>query len=173
LRRALAAMRPRPQKRFRNTAIPRAQRFPIMRRTPGAGSRTAQTGYTAAVVRIDLLLLVGAAMDVPIEPLTDNNAIALPPVHFDRILGVDGGQIAPIFARCLLRAVIGDWKMDSSSPANSRRRGVPRTSPPAAPAAWSVITRAGYLSDHDRQVELTRRNTPGRRARDRACSDSC
>src|SRR5438045_3086061 len=32
-------------------------------------------------------------MDVPIEPLTDNNAIALPPVHFDRIFGVDGGQI--------------------------------------------------------------------------------
>src|SRR5947207_7866383 len=38
----------------------------------------------AAVVRIDLLLFAGAAMDVPVETLADNNAIALPPVHFDR-----------------------------------------------------------------------------------------
>ena len=32
-------------------------------------------------------------MDVPVETLADNNAIALPPVHFDCIFGIDGGQI--------------------------------------------------------------------------------
>jgi hypothetical protein len=38
----------------------------------------------------DLLLLAGAAMNVRVEPLADDDAVALPPVHFDGILGVDG-----------------------------------------------------------------------------------
>jgi len=44
----------------------------------------------AAIVGVDLLLLAGAAMNVGSSPWLNDDAVALPPVHFDGILGVDG-----------------------------------------------------------------------------------
>src|SRR6516165_1708533 len=49
--------------------------------------------HAAAVVRVDFLLFAGAAVDVRVEPLAYDNAVALPPVHFDGARGVNGGQI--------------------------------------------------------------------------------
>src|SRR5207253_8265325 len=48
---------------------------------------------TAPVVGVDLLLLAGTAVDVPVEPLADDDAVALPPIHFNGILGIHGGQV--------------------------------------------------------------------------------
>jgi hypothetical protein len=39
------------------------------------------------------VFLAGTAVDVRVEPLADDDAIALPPVHFDGILGVHGGKV--------------------------------------------------------------------------------
>src|SRR6185437_17089447 len=55
------------------------------------GDRTEH--HAAPVVGVELLLLAGGAVDVAVEPLAYNDAVALPPVRLDGSLPVYGGQI--------------------------------------------------------------------------------
>src|SRR5260221_8750204 len=47
--------------------------------------------HATSVVGVDLLLLAGATVDVAVEPLANDDAIALSPIHLDSVLRIDGG----------------------------------------------------------------------------------